>query len=75
MSLKGGVPLADVSFDPVLRLNVGPGGPTIAAVTLPASELSAGLATEHFNQFASITLQPNSLYRIDVENSDLETIQ
>jgi hypothetical protein len=43
VSLEGGVPLADVSFDPVLGLNVGPGGPALASVTLPASDLSAGL--------------------------------
>jgi hypothetical protein len=67
VSLKGGVPLADVSFDPVMGLNVGPGGPALASVTLPASGLSAGLAIEHFNQFANVTLQPNSLYWIDVE--------
>jgi hypothetical protein len=70
VSLKGGVPLADVSFDPDLGLNVGPGGPALASVTLPASDLSAGLAIEHFNQFAGITLQSNSLYWIDVAVSD-----
>jgi hypothetical protein len=70
VSLRGGVPLIDVSFDPVLGLNVGPGGPALASVTLPASDLSAGLAIEHFNQFAGITLQSNSLYWIDVAVSD-----
>ncbi len=67
VSLEGGVPLADVSFDPELGLNVGPGGPALAKVTLPASDLSAGLVIEHFDQFANITLQPNSLYWIDIE--------
>ena len=72
VSLEGGVPLADISFDPVLGLNVGPGGPILAAVTLPASDLSAGLAIEHFNQFVGVTLQPNSLYWIDVAISDFD---
>jgi hypothetical protein len=67
VSLEGGVPLADVSFDPVLGLNVGPGGPALATVTLPLSDLSTSLAVEHFDQFAGITLNANSLYWIDVE--------
>ena len=75
VSLIGGVPLADVSFDPVLGLNFRPGGPALAAVTLPASDLSTSLAIEHFNQFASITLQPNSLYWIDVASRTPKTAQ
>jgi hypothetical protein len=70
VSLEGGVPLADVSFDPVLGLNVAPGGPALATATLPLSDLSTSLTTEHFNQFAGITLNANSLYWIDVEQSD-----
>jgi PEP-CTERM motif len=70
VSLEGGVPLADVSFDPVLGLNVGPGGPALATATLPLSDLSTSLTTEHFNQFAGITLNANSLYWIDVEQND-----
>jgi hypothetical protein len=66
VSLEGGVPLADVSFDPVLGLNIFPGGPVLGAVTLPVSNLSTSLAIEHFSLFASIALQPNSLYWIGV---------
>jgi hypothetical protein len=70
VSLEGGVPLADVSFDPVLGLNVGPGGPALATATLPLSDLSPSLAVEHINQFAGVTLNANSLYWIDVEQND-----
>jgi hypothetical protein len=70
VSLEGGVPLADVVFDPVLGLNVGPSGPVLATVTLPLSDLSPTLTVEHFNQFAGVTLNANSLYWIDVEQND-----
>ena len=43
VSVLGGVPLADVEFIPALGLNVGPGGPALASVTLPISDLSPNL--------------------------------
>jgi PEP-CTERM motif-containing protein len=67
VSLHGGIPLADVSFDPMLGLSVFPSqGPVLGSVTLPMSDLSTSLTVEHFNQFASIPLQRNSLYWIDL---------
>jgi hypothetical protein len=69
VSLEGGFPLADVTFDPVLGLSVLPQGPVLGSVTLPLSGLSTSLTVEHFNQFASIPLQPNSLYWIDLNLS------
>jgi hypothetical protein len=67
VSLHGGIPLADVTFDPNAGLSVTPNqGPVLDAVTLPMSDLSTSLTVEHFNQFASIPLQPNSLYWIDL---------
>jgi hypothetical protein len=68
VSLVGGFPLQDVRFIPNFGLNVGPGlsGPVLAAVTLPMSDLSTHLAVKHFNQFADITLKPNSFYWIDL---------
>jgi hypothetical protein len=67
VSLEGGVPLSDVTFDPVAGLSVFPNqGPVLGSVTLPVSDLSTSLTVEHFSQFASIPLQPNSLYWIDV---------
>jgi hypothetical protein len=75
VSLHGGVPLADVTFDPILGLNVLPGqGPVLGSVTLPISELSTTLTVEHFSQFASIALQPNSFYWIDLNLSGPMTI-
>jgi hypothetical protein len=75
VSLHGGVPLAAVTFDPILGLNVLPGqGPVLGSVTLPISELATALTVEHFNQFASITLQPQSLYWIDLNISGPMTI-
>jgi len=72
VSLDGGVPLADVMFDPILGLNIFPVGPVLGSVTLPISDLSTSLAVEPFNQFASIALKPNSLYWIDLNLSEDE---
>jgi hypothetical protein len=71
VSLHGGVPLADVTFlGPLLGLNVLPGqSPVLGSVTLPISDLSSALTVEHFNQFASIRLEPDSFYWIDVNVS------
>jgi hypothetical protein len=68
VSLVGGFSLADVSFDPGLGLNVGPGlnGPVLGSVTLPVSDLSTDLTVEHFGQLAGLTLKANSFYWIDV---------
>lgn len=67
VSLEGGVPLADVTFDPSLGLSVSPGqGPVLGSVTLPISNLSTSLSAEHFSQFASVALKPNSFYWIDL---------
>jgi hypothetical protein len=67
VSLHGGIPLADVTFDPLAGLSVFPNqGPVLGSVTLPMSDLSTSLTVEHFNQFASISLQPNSFYWIDL---------
>jgi PEP-CTERM motif len=71
VSLAGGVPLADVTFlGPVLGLNVFPNqGPVLGSVTLPISDLSTSLTVEHFSQFASVALKPDSFYWIDVNIS------
>jgi hypothetical protein len=75
VSLHGDVPLAAVTFDPILGLNVLPGqGPVLGSVTLPISELATTLTVQHFDQFASITLQPNSFYWIDLNISGPMTI-
>ena len=71
VTLVGGIPLSDLMFDPVLGLNVGPGlnGPIVGSAMLPISDLSSNLSVEHFDQFASITLKPNSFYWIDLSIS------
>jgi hypothetical protein len=71
VTLVGGFPLADVMFIPDFGLNVGPGlaGPDLGSVTLPISDLSTNLKVEHFNQFASVPLKPNSFYWIDLNVS------
>jgi hypothetical protein len=70
VNLVGGIPLADLSFDPGLGLNVAPGGaPLIASHTFAISDLSTGLTVEHFNEFAGIPLKPNSLYWIDLTST------
>jgi PEP-CTERM motif len=58
-----------------LGLNVLPDqGPVLGSVTLPISELLTSLTVEHFNQFASIALQPNSFYWIDLNISGPMTL-
>ena len=69
VSVLGGVPLADVEFIPALGLNVGPGGPALASVTLPISDLSTNLTVEHFSQFDGLQLQANTFYWIDLTGS------
>jgi hypothetical protein len=66
VSLVGGVPLANVMFLPGLGLNVGPGGPALASVTLPISDLSSDLTVEHFSQFDGFMLQAKTFYWIDL---------
>lgn len=66
VSIAGGVPLADVEFIPGFGLNVGPGGPALASVTLPMSDLSTNLTVEHFSQFNGLELQANTFYWIDL---------
>jgi hypothetical protein len=70
VNLVGGIPLADLSFDPGLGLNVAPAGaPLIASHTFAISDLSTGLTVEHFNAFAGIPLKPHSLYWIDLTST------
>ncbi len=79
VSIAGGVPLADVEFIPGFGLNVGPGGPALASVTLPMSDLSTNLTVQHFSQFNGFELQANTFYWIDLtisgqSNDDNATI-
>jgi hypothetical protein len=73
ISLDGGIPLSDLSFDPTKGLEYFDGssvdfqGPLIDSVTLPVASLSATGTVDHYDQFAGVELNPNSLYWIEVK--------
>jgi hypothetical protein len=73
VSLDGGIPLSDLSFDPINGLDTLDGAsvdfeaPVLASVTLPVASLSAARTVEHYDQFAGVELKPNSLYWIEVK--------
>ena len=75
VSLDGGIPLSDLSFDPINGLNHLDGspvdfqGPVIKPVTMPLDWLPRAPAVERFDQFADVSLNPNSLYWIEVSVS------
>lgn len=72
VSLDGGIPLSDLSFDPINGLDTLDGssvdfqGPALASVTFPVTSLSAAWTVERYDQFAGVELNPNSLYWIEV---------
>jgi PEP-CTERM motif len=79
VSLDGGIPLSDLSFDPMSGLNYVSGssvdfqGPVIKSVTLPVTSLPAAWTVERYDEFAGVVLNPNSLYWIEVRvNSESE---
>jgi hypothetical protein len=72
VSLDGGIPLSDLSFDPIGGLDYVNGssvdfqGPGIKSVTFPLISLPTAWTVKRYDQFASIVLNPNSLYWIEV---------
>jgi hypothetical protein len=72
VSLDGGIPLSDLSFDPISGLNRVNGssvdfqGPVIKSLTFSLTSLSTAWTVERYDQFANIVLDPNSLYWIEV---------
>lgn len=73
INLDGGIPISDLSFDPIAGLSYLNGsavspvtGPVIKSVTFAVSSLPAALTVERYNQFADVSLNPNSLYWIEV---------
>jgi hypothetical protein len=72
VSLDGGIPLSDLSFDPIGGLDYVNGssvdfqGPVIKSVTFPLTSLPTAWTVKRYDQFASIVLNPNSLYWIEV---------
>jgi hypothetical protein len=72
VSLDGGIPLSDLSFDPINGLDHRDGSSVdfqslvIESVTLPVASLSAAWTVERYDQFSGVELDPNSLYWIEV---------
>ncbi len=72
VSLDGGIPLSDLSFDPIGGLNYANGssvdfqGPVIESATFALTGLPTAWTVKHYDQFASVALNPNSLYWIEV---------
>jgi hypothetical protein len=72
ISLDGGIPLSDLSFDPKSGLDTLGGAsvdfeaPVLASVTFSVASLSAASTVEQYDQFAGVELNPNSLYWIEV---------
>ncbi|HEY5206833.1 MAG TPA: PEP-CTERM sorting domain-containing protein [Roseiarcus sp.] len=72
VSLDGGIPLSDLSFDPIGGLDYTNGssvdfqGPAIESVTFAVTGLPTAWTVEHYDQFAGVALDPNSLYWIEV---------
>jgi PEP-CTERM motif len=72
ISLEGGIPLSDLAFDPEKGLEHLDGspvdfiGPALAHVTFPVATLPSAPTVEHYDQFAGVALDPNSLYWIEV---------
>jgi hypothetical protein len=70
--LDGGIPLSDLSFDPIGGLGYVNGssvdfqGPAIKSVTFPLTSLPTAWTVKRYDQFASVVLSPNSLYWIEV---------
>jgi hypothetical protein len=72
VSLDGGIPLSDLSFDPIGGLDYANGssvdfqGPVIKSLTFPLTSLPTAWTVKQYDQFASVALNPNSLYWIEV---------
>ena len=75
VSLDGGIPLSDLSFDPVSGLMsvdgpVSASGSVIKSVTFPLNSLAGVPTVERYDEFSSEWLSPNSLYWIEVSTED-----
>jgi hypothetical protein len=72
VSLDGGIPLSDLSFDPVVGLDYASGssvdfqGPVIESLTFSLTSLPTACTVKDYDQFAGVVLNPNSLYWIEV---------
>jgi hypothetical protein len=68
VSLDGGIPLSDLSFDPMGGLDYVNGssvdlqGPVIKSVTLPVATLPAVWTVERYDQFDDLGARPDSVW-------------
>ncbi|HEY1780652.1 MAG TPA: PEP-CTERM sorting domain-containing protein [Roseiarcus sp.] len=75
VSLDGGIPLSDLSFDPINGLmsvdgSVRGWGSVIESVTLPLTSLRLDPTVERYDEFSGDWLNPNSLYWIEISTED-----
>ena len=76
VSLDGGIPVSDLWFDSVNGLMspfgsfVQAWGPVIKSVTFPLTSLPSIPAVERYDQFSDVSLNPDSLYWIEVSTAD-----
>jgi hypothetical protein len=81
VSLDGGIPLSDLSFDPINGLNYVDGSPVdfqgqvITSVTLPLASLPTAWTVEQYDQFAGVELNPNSLYWIELSERSQSEVE
>lgn len=68
VSLGGGDPLSGLSYDPASGLNIQFTA-SIDSTTAPMTSLPSSLMVEQFDQFAGISLKPDSLYWIEVQST------
>jgi PEP-CTERM motif len=74
VSPDGGIPLSDLTFDPINGLMsvddsfIQAWKPVIDPVTLPLTSLQSVLTVERYDQFSAVSLNPNSLYWIEVSS-------
>jgi hypothetical protein len=68
VSLGGGDPLSGLSYYPASGLNIHIGA-SIDSTTAPMTSLPSSLTVEQFDQFAGISLKPDSLYWIEVQST------
>ena len=75
VSLDGGIPLSDLSFDPGNGLmsvdgSVRAWDSVIKSVAFPLASLPTGMTVERYDEFSGEWLNPNSLYWIEVSTQD-----
>jgi hypothetical protein len=79
VSLNGGIPLADLTYEPAFLIplqsttgTIGAGfGPVLSAITLPMTSLKSSLTVESFD-FSGVSLNADSLYWVTIVSEGSE---